>query len=76
MTDEQNRKLLWEKLAKGETDHNNIERLINLIERNYISTDTGLRPMEFAYKAQYFTIDVMTEFKSIAASPPSPKWLT
>lgn len=24
--------------------------------------------MEFAYKAQYFTIDVMTEFKSIAAS--------
>lgn len=47
---------------------NNLERWIDLIERKYISTDTELRPMELAHKAQYFTIDVMTELNSSEAS--------
>ncbi|KAH7627830.1 cytochrome P450 [Sordaria sp. MPI-SDFR-AT-0083] len=79
MTNEQDRKVLREKLAKGYTygkDNgiferrvdNNLERWINLIERKYISTDTELRPMELAHKAQYFTIDVMTELNSSEAS--------
>ncbi|KAK3388471.1 cytochrome P450 [Sordaria brevicollis] len=79
LTDEHERKVLREKLAKGYTYgkdtglferrvDNNIERWINLIERKYISTDTELRPMELAHKAQYFTIDVMTELNSSEAS--------
>jgi len=35
--------------------------MVELIERKYISTPTDYRPMEFAHKAQYFTLDVISE---------------
>jgi len=35
--------------------------MIDLIERKYISTSTEYRPIEFAHKAQYFTLDVISE---------------
>lgn len=35
--------------------------MIDLVERKYVSTPTEYRPMEFAHKAQYFTLDVISE---------------
>jgi len=33
---------------------------IDLLERKYISTDSEFRPVDMAYKAQFFTLDVIT----------------
>jgi hypothetical protein len=41
--------------------------LVKLIETKYISTVSDFRPLEFAKKAQYFTLDVIT---SIAFGDP------
>lgn len=38
-----------------------IATFIDLIERKYLSTPTDYRPMEFAHKAQYFALDVITD---------------
>lgn len=40
---------------------NQIANLVSLIERKYISTGGGYRPMDFARIAQYFTLDVITD---------------
>jgi hypothetical protein len=37
-----------------------IASLIHLIESKYLSTPTDFRPMDFAQKAQYFTLDVIS----------------
>ncbi|KAI1763974.1 cytochrome P450 [Hypoxylon sp. FL1150] len=34
--------------------------LVGLIRRKYVSTDTELRPMDFAQRVNYFTLDVIT----------------
>jgi hypothetical protein len=35
--------------------------LIRLIESKYLSTDTDFKPVDFAPKTQYFTLDVISE---------------
>jgi hypothetical protein len=35
--------------------------LIQLLESKYLSTDTDFKPVDFAPKAQYFTLDVISE---------------
>jgi len=35
--------------------------LMQLIEGKYLSTDSEYRPFDFGRKAQYFTLDVITE---------------
>jgi cytochrome P450 len=37
-----------------------VAAFINLIERKYVSTATEYRPMDFALKTQYFTLDVIS----------------
>lgn len=44
----------------------NISNLIKLIDK-YVSTDTEYKPLDFARKAQYFTLDVIS---SVAYSKP------
>ena len=39
----------------------NIATLISLIERKYLSTETEYKPMDFAEKAQFFTLDIITD---------------
>jgi hypothetical protein len=34
--------------------------LVDLIERKYLSTDSDYRPLDFGRKAQYFTLDVIS----------------
>ena len=38
----------------------NIARLVRLIDSKYISTAPDYRPMDFARKAQYLTLDVIS----------------
>ena len=38
-----------------------IARLINLIETKYLSTHQHFRPIDFARKIQYFTLDVVSD---------------
>lgn len=38
-----------------------IARLVELIETKYLSTSEQYRPMDFAQKAQYFTLDVISD---------------
>jgi hypothetical protein len=38
-----------------------IAKLVNLIETKYLSTGSSYRPMDFAEKASYFTLDVISE---------------
>ena len=38
-----------------------ISRLVQLIENNYISTPQTYKPMDFAQKTQYFTLDVISD---------------
>ena len=52
---------LEEKINRG------IAGLIDLIERKYLSTATDLKPCDFAEKAQFFSMDVITD---IALSQP------
>lgn len=40
---------------------NNIANLIKLIETKYLSTETELRLVDFAQKAQFFTLDVISD---------------
>ncbi|KEZ44049.1 hypothetical protein SAPIO_CDS3787 [Scedosporium apiospermum] len=37
-----------------------VQELVDLIERKYLSTDTDYRPLDFGRKAQYFTLDVIS----------------
>ncbi|KAK0673559.1 cytochrome P450, partial [Cercophora samala] len=37
-----------------------VKAFVDLVERKYISTSEGTRPMEFAHRAQFFTLDVAT----------------
>lgn len=39
----------------------NIALLVQLLESKYISTATEYKPVDFAPKAQYFTLDVISE---------------
>ncbi|KAL1845060.1 hypothetical protein VTK73DRAFT_1208 [Phialemonium thermophilum] len=43
------------------TIENQIARLVELIETKYLSTPTDYRPMDFAQKGQYFTLDVISD---------------
>lgn len=43
-----------------QTIDENIARLVKLIDSKYISTATDYRPMDFARKAQYLTLDVIS----------------
>jgi len=38
-----------------------ISNLINLIKTKYISTETELKPMDLARKAQFVTLDIITD---------------
>ena len=38
-----------------------IQTLLNLLDRKYISVDGDLRPVDFARVAQFFTLDVISE---------------
>lgn len=38
-----------------------IAKLIELIEKKYISTSSDYRPMDFGQKGQYFTLDVISD---------------
>lgn len=38
-----------------------VGRLVDLIERKYISDGTSYRPMDFGQKAQFFTLDVISD---------------
>lgn len=38
-----------------------IERLVDLIETKYLSTRKHFRPVDFARKIQYFTLDVISD---------------
>jgi hypothetical protein len=37
-----------------------VQLFINLIERKYVSTEGDLKPMDFATKSMYFTLDVIS----------------
>lgn len=50
-----------ENLSMESTIETEIARLIDLIERKYISTPKDYRPMDFGEKAQYFTLDVISD---------------
>lgn len=39
----------------------NVLALINLIETKYISTSSEFKPFDFGRKAQYFTLDVISD---------------
>ena len=43
-----------------QTIDDNVAALIKLIDSKYISTPTDYKPMDFARKAQYFTLDVIS----------------
>jgi hypothetical protein len=55
------------KYSGKENDHlegsidSNIAKLIKLLESKYLSTDTVYKPVDFAPKSQFFTIDVISE---------------
>lgn len=38
-----------------------ISKLVELIETKYLSTASSYRPMDYAQKAQYFTLDVISD---------------
>jgi hypothetical protein len=38
-----------------------ITKLVRLVEANYLSTPDSYRPMDFAEKASFFTLDVISE---------------
>jgi hypothetical protein len=38
-----------------------IQKLVELIETKYLSTSRQYRPMDFAQKGQYFTLDVISD---------------
>lgn len=69
--DENRHNDLRAKMAAGysgkENDHledsvdANIARLLKLLESKYLSTDTDFKPVDFAPKSQYFTLDVISE---------------
>jgi hypothetical protein len=44
-----------------ETIDRNIEALINLIRQKYLSTDSENKPLDFGRKAQYLTLDVISD---------------
>ncbi|KAK1758886.1 cytochrome p450 [Echria macrotheca] len=44
-----------------------VKALVDLIERKYISTDTEANPIEFAHRAQFFTLDTISD---VAHSKP------
>lgn len=44
-----------------ETVDRNITALINLIRSKYLSTDSENKPMDFGRKAQYFTLDIISD---------------
>lgn len=37
-----------------------VRSFLDLVERKYVSTPKALRPMEFAHRGQFFTLDVVT----------------
>ena len=39
----------------------NIANLVRLLESKYISTDTEYKPVDFALKTQFFTLDVISD---------------
>ncbi|EXJ92137.1 hypothetical protein A1O3_00687 [Capronia epimyces CBS 606.96] len=67
--DEERHAMLRTKMSPGyagkdvpnleESLDNVIHKLVSLIETNYLSTDTEYRPIDFARKAQYLTLDII-----------------
>ena len=45
---------------EGTVDRN-VQGLINLIKTKYLSTDTENKPLDFGRKAQYFTLDTISD---------------
>jgi hypothetical protein len=45
----------------GETVGRNIQALIDLIRSKYLSTDSENEPLDFGWKVQYFTLDVVSD---------------
>ena len=43
------------------TVNTHITKLIDLIERKYLSTNQHFRPVDFAQKIQFFSIDVISD---------------
>jgi hypothetical protein len=39
----------------------NIQTLIKLIRRKYLSTESEHKPMDFGRKVQYFTMDIISD---------------
>lgn len=50
-----------ENLSMETTIETNISRLVDLIERKYISTSRQYRPMDWGQKGQFFTLDVISD---------------
>jgi len=50
-----------ENLSMESTVNEHIAKFVELIRSKYISTDQTYRPMDFAQKAQYFTLDVISD---------------
>ncbi|KAF2112117.1 cytochrome P450 [Lophiotrema nucula] len=71
MRDEEEHMRLRNKMAAGYSGKENtsmegtidarVSKLVALIETKYISTATDYRPMDFAQKAQYLTLDVISD---------------
>jgi hypothetical protein len=43
------------------TIDDNVTKFVSLLDRKYVSTETDFRPMDFALKIQYFTLDVVAD---------------
>jgi hypothetical protein len=60
-------KCLRHKYSGKENDHLessvdlNVARFVKLLESKYLSTNTEYKPVDFAPKTQYFTLDVISE---------------
>ncbi|KAE8453907.1 hypothetical protein EG329_007683 [Mollisiaceae sp. DMI_Dod_QoI] len=71
MRDEEAHTKLRSKMAAGYSGKENesmeatidkqIQNLVNLIERKYLSTSTEFRPMDLGQKGQFFTLDVISD---------------
>jgi len=71
MRDEKRHDELRKKMAAGYSGKENpdleeridasLKEFAHLIERKYLSTSSSFRPMDFARKAQFFTLDVISD---------------
>ena len=45
----------------GKIINRNVQALVELIEAKYLSTSAVFQPFDFGRKAQYFTLDAITD---------------